>query len=147
MNKTIFLERDNVPTSTNIIFPLYTLIFHYLTTSCVMFRPSSAYKARCVPKNSRFVFGVHVQALPSRKRTVEISDRMSVRIVLAWDTTDEVLNRFEQISVICQSCLTKASYVRLRYKNLLFFYIVPKYMSEYNYKQLVVYVCWITRYD
>ena len=46
------------------------------------------------------MFGVHVQALPIRKRTVEISDRMSVRVVPARDTTDEVLIRFEQISVI-----------------------------------------------
>ena len=57
----------------------------------MIFRPSLAYKARCALKSLCFVFGVHVQALPSRKRTVEISDRTSVRVVPAGDTTDEVL--------------------------------------------------------
>ena len=123
MDKTIFLEN------------WYIWTFYYLTTSCVMFRSSSAYKARCTLKSSWFVFGVHVQVLLSRKRTVEISDRMSVGIVPAWDTTDEVFNPVW----VDSSKISVVSYAGLLCTLILssIFNSFTKYMNEYNSKQSV----------
>ena len=78
----------------------------------------------------RFVFGVHVQAIRSRKRTIDISDRVSVRKTCVrhdWRSVNPVWTDKYNMSVVsyagsCQIRCTNLLFLPFTYKFIFLFF-------------------------